>query len=79
MEGTLMARRTLYLSSNGDTWYLSREGEKLVVLHEPNKSSGGNTSRTEIGEFLMRGNKGPQHQALLDLIGELIDEEPSED
>lgn len=71
-----MAKRTLYMSSNGDTWYLTLdESGTPVVLHEPNKSSGGHTTRLGIGEFLMRGNSGPQHAALLGMIGELVTSE----
>lgn len=67
-----MSQRTIYMSSNGDTWYLARdEGGAPVVVHEPNKSSGGGRSELSVGDFLMRGNHGPQHKALLDMIGEL--------
>jgi hypothetical protein len=45
-----------------------------VVKHEPNVSSGGQISYTDIGKFLREGAKGPEHQALLKLIGTLIDD-----
>jgi len=65
-------RRLLYSSFNGDTWYLCRErGGQIVVSHEPH--TGGKSSQVEIGAFLIKGNKGPEHQALLQLIGELVD------
>lgn len=68
-----MSKRTLYMSSNGDTWSLFRDaGGVPVVLHEPNQSSGRNSTTLSVGEFLIRGNHGPQHKALLDMIGELV-------
>jgi hypothetical protein len=45
----------------------------VFVMHRPNAPSGGRTSRYEISEFLAGGN-GPQHRALLRLIGALVDE-----
>lgn len=67
-------RRNLYTSPNGDNWYLCRERSgKLTVSHEPNTASGGKSSQVEIAEFIAKGNKGPEHQALLQLIGELVD------
>jgi hypothetical protein len=66
--------RKLYTSSNGDSWYLcrSRNG-RIVVAHEPNASSGGKRSESELGIFLAKDNQGPEHQSLMQLIGELID------
>jgi hypothetical protein len=66
-------RRELYVSPNGDVWYLCRERSgQIAVSHEPNLSSGGKSSQVDIGTFLATGNKGPEHQALLHLIGELV-------
>jgi len=69
-----MAARVLYESANGDVWWLVRHPQSGVpiVEHEPNVSSGGRTSRTEIGQFLRAGANGPEHQALLQLIGTLV-------
>jgi hypothetical protein len=39
----------------------------------PNASSGGQISYTDIGTFLRDGANGPEHQALLKLIGTLLD------
>jgi hypothetical protein len=66
-----MSDRVLYESSNGDVWSLARHpaSSTPVVKHQPNASSGGRTSYTEIGKFL---RDGPEHQALLNLIGTLI-------
>ena len=66
-------RRELYTSSNGDSWYLCRDrAGRIVVSHEPNVSSGGKPSQVELTTFLARGNQGPEHQALLHLIGEMV-------
>jgi hypothetical protein len=68
------ARRDLYRSSNGDRWSLVRDDGKVMVLHEPNASSGGRPSRLGVGEFLVRDANGPQHAEPLRLIGTLVDE-----
>jgi hypothetical protein len=67
--------RELYSSSNGDQWFLVRDtaSGEVFVRHEPNAASGGEAARIEIGEFLIRGVYGPQHQALLHLIGTLVE------
>jgi hypothetical protein len=66
-------RRELYVSANGDSWYLCREDSvRVFVEHEPNLPSGGKSSRVELGAFLQRP-QGPEHQALLHLIGTLVD------
>ena len=66
-------RRELYASANGDSWYLCREGSgRVFVEHEPNLPSGGKSSRIELTAFLLRP-QGPEHQALLHLIGTLVD------
>ena len=46
----------------------------MVVSHEPNASSGGKASQIEIRDFLAKQNQGPEHQALLDLVGQLVGE-----
>ncbi|TXN60863.1 hypothetical protein, partial [Methylobacterium sp. WL6] len=71
-------RRLIYASENGDRWWLRRaDGAEAVILHEPNASSGGRTSETAIGAFLRAGAGGPEHRALLDLIGTLVDQPPA--
>jgi len=71
-----MTERVLYQSSNGDSWLLTRDPvSKLpAVKHQPNVSSRGQISYTDIGKFLRDGANGPEHQALLNLIGTLIDD-----
>ena len=71
----MIDRRELYRSPNGDAWYLARDpaNSKAFVIHEPNEASGGQTSRVEISAFLRSSTEGPEHQALLRLIGSLVD------
>ena len=72
--------RKLYTSSSGDSWYLcrGRKGE-IVVSHEPNVASGGKSSQIDLVTFLSK-HQGPEHQALMQLIGELVnpDYKPAE-
>jgi hypothetical protein len=70
--------RELYRSSNGDRWYLCRNTSgKIFVLHQANIPAGGRMSQIELGEFLARGY-GPEQQALLQMIGSLIEPAPAE-
>jgi hypothetical protein len=72
-------RKDLYHSApNRDRWSLVREpaSQRAFVEHESNASSG----RLDVGrhilrsEALMHGGHGPEHQALLRLIGTLVEE-----
>jgi hypothetical protein len=71
--------RELYASANGDRWSLVRDSGsgRILVRHEPNAASGGRTAELEIGEFLTRGHHNPEHQALLRLIGTLVEDRAS--
>jgi hypothetical protein len=71
-------KRELYSSPNGDRWFLALDPATgdVFVRHEPNPPSGGRPSDIEIGEFLGRGQRNPEHQALLRLIGTLIEGRP---
>jgi hypothetical protein len=71
-----MAERVPYESSNGDSWSLARDpaSNLPVAKHRPNPSSGGQISYTSIGKFLREGASGSEHQALLSLIGTLLDD-----
>jgi hypothetical protein len=74
----MIETRELYSSANGDRWLLARDpatGE-VFVRHEPNRSAGGQPSHIEIGAFLSRGPRNPEHLALLQLIGTLIEGNP---
>ncbi|MBV8398814.1 MAG: hypothetical protein JOZ17_08740 [Acetobacteraceae bacterium] len=66
--------KELYRSPNGDRWLLIREtlSDRVLVRHEPNLPSGGKASVVEVGDFLSRGH-GPEQQALLRLIGSLVE------
>jgi len=70
-------RRELYRSPNGDCWFLAREPEngRAFVIHQPNAPAGGRLSPIELADFL-KGGAGPAQQALLRLIGTLVDVPP---
>jgi hypothetical protein len=69
-------RREVYRSSNGDVWNLVRTGAgRVYVEHRPNAPSGGKSSYLDIATFLATGPEGPQHQAVISLIGTLVDGE----
>jgi hypothetical protein len=60
----------IYLSTNGDSWSLTRApttGDR-VVMHSPNRQSGGQVSFIEIDTFLAETSNGPEHQALRHLL-----------
>ena len=68
--------RKLYESSSGDRWYLIRDPSGAVFIrHEANAASGGQVEHEEVAAFLGRGG-GPEQQALLRLIGALVEEHP---
>jgi hypothetical protein len=70
--------RDLYSGPNGDRWYLCRNTSgKIFVLHRANIPAGGQTSQIELGDFLARGY-GPEQQALLEMIGSLVEPAPAE-
>jgi hypothetical protein len=52
----------IYRSANGDRWLLIRE--RNVVRHEPNLSSGGRVTETDLTEFLERTGPSPENQAI---------------
>ena len=70
-------RRELYRSPDGESWYLGREPTdgRAFVIHQPSGPSGGRLSHIELGEFLRAGS-GPAQQALLRLIGTLVEVPP---
>jgi hypothetical protein len=67
--------REFYRSENGDRWSLCQDDDgSLFILHKPNLPSGGKETKIQIGMFLGAGNGrgGPEHQALVGLIAELL-------
>jgi hypothetical protein len=70
-----MSQRKIYHSENGDTWWLCRDDRgQVYILHEANLASGGSSTKIQIGDFLAEGRAGPEHQALLKLIGTLAEQ-----
>ena len=68
----------LYSSPNGDRWHLCKDASgRVFVLHQANIPSGGQTSHIELSDFLTRGY-GPEQQALIRMIGALIESTPGE-
>jgi hypothetical protein len=65
--------RQLYRSPNGDIWFLARDPAtgSAFVRHQANAPSGGQVTDIELGAFLS-GPEGPEHEALLRLIGASI-------
>jgi hypothetical protein len=70
-----LERRELYSSSNGDRWFLVRDPAvgRVFIWHYANLASGGRVSDIDVGAFLGEGRLNPEHQALLQLIGTLVD------
>jgi hypothetical protein len=67
-------QREIYHSENGDRWFLSRDDDgRAFILHKANLSSGGQVSSIELSDFLCAGKAGPAHQALIRLIGSLVE------
>ena len=67
-------QREIYHSENGDRWFLCREDDgRPFVVHNTNEASGGTVTKIELRDFLGRGKEGPEHQALVCLIGRLVD------
>ena len=75
MKTALGEQRVLYNSPNGDRWLLKRDPASgdVFVRHEANVPSGGKRTDIDIGEFLSTGQRNPEHQALLRLIGTLVE------
>ncbi len=64
----------IYRSENGDRWLLCRQDNgHAYVEHKANLPSGGKVTSIEIGDFLGNGRAGPEHQALIRLIGNVVE------
>jgi len=57
-------------SSNGDRWSLVHDPDAghAFVRHEPNASSGGRTTDTDVDDFLSIDGPGPEFAALRRLL-----------
>jgi hypothetical protein len=62
--------KDFYRSSNGDRWQLVRDtaSGRSFVRHEPNLSSGGRTTDTDVEEFLKRTGSSPENLSLRALL-----------
>jgi hypothetical protein len=70
---TDISTRELYGSPNGDRWLLCKDATgRVFIVHQANLPSGGHVMRIEVADFLSRG-QGPEQQALLHLLGTLVD------
>ncbi|WP_136684817.1 transglutaminase family protein [Falsirhodobacter xinxiangensis] len=58
----------IYKSANGDRWLLIQNGDRSVVHHEPNSSSGGQASETDLHSFLTSQGQTPQGESLRRMI-----------
>lgn len=67
--------RDLYVSSNGDRWLLLSDSSdgRSFVRHEANLASGGHVTDTASSAFLAADRGGPEHRALWQLIGNLVE------
>ena len=65
-----LTTKDFYRSSNGDRWQLVYDDAsgRSFVRHEPNLSSGGRTTDTEIDVFLNRTGSSPENIALRVLL-----------
>ncbi len=69
-----MPQIEIYKNIEGDSWFLCRnEMGHVYVVQEPTESSGRKGSVVGLGEFLSKETVGPEHDALLRLIGSLVD------
>jgi hypothetical protein len=67
----------IYRSSNGDRWSLIRDTStgRVFVRHEPNPSSGGRVTDTDVEEFLSVDGPGPEFAALRHILERPVTDE----
>ena len=65
----------IHESANGDRWRLCHGDDPadVFVVHEPNGPSGGLPERIALTAFLARAEGSPEQQALLAMIGSLVE------
>lgn len=68
-----MTERVFYESCNDDVWLLTRDPVEDARRGAQADSALAAGHCTEIGKFLRNGASGPEQQALLHLIGALLD------
>ena len=73
-----LSAEDFYRSSNGDRWQLIRDATsgRSFVRHEPNLSSGGRVTDTDVDEFLARTGTSPENLALRALLDKRRTSEP---
>ena len=61
-----LSTENFYRSSNGDRWQLIRDpaSGRSFVRHEPNLSSGGRITDTDVEEFLNRTGSSPENSRI---------------
>lgn len=67
--------KAFHTSATGERWSLGRDPEtgRAFVLHEPGEDAERTACEIEVGSFLVLC-RGPEQEALLALIGSLVDE-----
>ena len=65
-------QRKIHQSENGDSWWLCQGRSDVFVLYEANEASGGHVTRVELAQMLGIGTNAPAKQALLKMIGGLV-------
>ena len=59
-------------AKSGDRWLVSKDNSgKLVLIQEPNTSSGGTPSEVAVDVFLAHSGRGPEHDALVQELAAL--------
>ena len=66
----VLSAEEIYRSANGDRWLLIRDpaSGRRFVRHEPNASSGGRITETDVDVFLRVDGPGPEYAALRRLL-----------
>ena len=69
----MITLRKLHSGPEREEWFLARDAasDRVFIRYQPPDPA--EPADFEVGEFLIRGVYGPEHQALLRLIGTLVD------
>jgi hypothetical protein len=62
-----------YRSSNGDRWFLvqGRGSEPMLVRHQPNRASGGQSSLIDVKDFLSEGHADIDNERIGGVLGSM--------